>query len=128
MTQKTLSDQAAEAVQHILENGGWQSNPFLSEWVAKRGVEALERLEYQAKEAAQEIERKQLVEPTDDIGDDGWSNDTAHAWRVVLDAGDFGTNAVVFFASEPSYATIKAFARAACVPVNQVQAEQRDNG
>lgn len=64
----------------------------------------------------------QRVDAGDHIDGEGWSTDITHAWRLALPGS---TPAVVYFNQQPEYATVKAFARAAGVPVNQVQAEQR---
>ncbi len=69
-------------------------------------------------------EEPHRVEAGEDINEEGWHHDVAYAWRLLLQNG--ANSAVVYFATEPAYATVKAFARAAGMPVNSVQVEQRD--
>ncbi len=69
-------------------------------------------------------EQPQRVEAGEDINEEGWHNDVAYAYRLLLQNG--AQSAVIYFASEPHYSTVKAFARAAGLPVNAVQVEQRD--
>ncbi len=69
-------------------------------------------------------EEPHRVEAGEDINEEGWHNDVAYAYRLLLQNG--AQSAVIYFASEPHYSTVKAFARAAGLPVNAVQVEPRD--
>lgn len=89
--------------------------------IGKTQQSALELLEqYQEQQA----DHAQRVEAGEDINEEGWHNDVAYAWRLMLQ--NSAHSAVIYFTSEPTYAAVKAFARAAGMPVNTVQVEQRD--
>ena len=89
-----------------------------------------EMMDVVSENLAEYQERKQnearRIETGDDIDAEGWTSDIAYAWRLSLP----GTTApcVVYFTSEPDYATVKAFARAAGVPAVNVKAEHRPDG
>ena len=89
-----------------------------------------EMMDVVSENLAEYQERKQnearRIETGDDIDAEGCTSDIAYAWRLSLP----GTTAtcVVYFTSEPDYATVKAFARAAGVPAVNVKAEHRPDG
>jgi len=119
-----LDSDAARAVQTLIDNGKWCHNEYLANHIAQLGVDALRR--QQEDEAANDNEPSlsaSRVEAGDDIDPEGWSTDVQYAWRLVLNGGV--VPAVVYFTTEPDYSTVKAFARAAGMPVNLAKVEQR---
>lgn len=115
-----LNELALSAVRKAISSGDWINVPELSN---RLPVLALNLLEAEAERQQKPVE----VDAGDHIDADGWSNDVSAAWRLVLNANRPGS-CVIYFAEEPDYATVKAFARAAGLPANQVKAEKRDNG
>lgn len=126
MTEKLskLDNDAANAVQTLIDTGKWTTNEFLARHIAELGINALVR---QQQEEADNDNEPSLaasrVEAGDDIDPEGWSTDVNYAWRLVLAGG--AVPAVVYFTAEPDYSTVKAFARAAGMPVNLAKVEQR---
>lgn len=122
-----LDNAAADAVDELIRTGKWLHNEYLATRVAEMGLNALcARETYEAREAENDNEPSlaaSRVEAGDDIDPEGWSTDVQYAWRLVLNGGV--TPAVVYFTAEPDYSTVKAFARAAGVPVNLAKVEQR---
>lgn len=112
-----LDELALKSVREAVERGTWRDIPELAKLLSNRGISLLQEEEEQQIAA-------QRVEAGDHIDGNGWDNDITAMWRIILKANLPGS-CVIYFAEEPDYATMKAFARAAGAPVNQVKAEKR---
>lgn len=118
---------AADAVERALTSGEWLRSPIAT-YLYEKGMAAIER-RAQLIEAENDNEQAvtaSRVELGDDIDPEGWNTDVAYVWRLVLSGSPQAC--VVYFQQEPDYQTIKAFARAAGVPVVSAVAERRANG